>query len=107
LARATAIAIAAMAAGCSPKYEIDRPGTWQPTGANDFNLKAMVADKADLTSGAASTTDRGNVAARAVTRLYTDRRRALQDVSLSKIGPGTSGADTSGGGALPAAGASP
>ena len=76
------------AGGCSPEYEIDRPGTWQPTGANEHNLRAMVADPRDLSYGAATATDRGTGASRAVTRLLTDRRRPLLNATLSKIAPG-------------------
>ena len=97
-----ALALALPAAGCGPQYEIDRPGTWRSTGANDANLRAMVADKRDLASGAASTTNRGNGPARAVTRLYVDRRRPLLNVSLSKIAPASDSSDT--GGASPPAG---
>lgn len=99
LAPAAAVAIVLMAAGCGPQYEIDRPGTWRPTGANEYNLRAMVADRRDLTAGASTTTDRGGGAARAVTRLYTDRRRPLLDVSLSKIAPSSSASQDSSGGA--------
>ncbi len=102
LGPAAALAIAMLAAGCGPQYEIDRPGTWRATGVNDYNLRAMVADKRDLTAGAAATTDRGNGAARAVTRLYTDRRRPLLNVGLSKIAPAQDSSDSGGGGGGPA-----
>ena len=96
--RGAALLVALAASACGPQYEIDRAGTWRPTGANDFNLRAMAADPRDLASGAASTTDRGNGAARAVSRLYVDRRRPLLDVSLTTVAPSTGGQDSGGGG---------
>jgi hypothetical protein len=105
--RGAALALALLAAGCGPRYDIDRPGTWQPIGANDHNLRAMLADPRDLTSGASTATDRANGPSRAVTRLYTDHRRQLLDVSLSKIAPSqeTPDAPVAGAGAGAGAGA--
>lgn len=42
--------LALAAAGCGPE-PYDRPGTWRATGANERNLRAMVADPAHLTRG--------------------------------------------------------
>lgn len=93
-----AAALATLSAGaCSPRYEYDRPGTWQPTGANEANLRAMLADKRDLAGGASASTERGNTAARAVTRLLNDRRRPLQNVTTSRVAP-PSDSDSGGGG---------
>ncbi len=39
-------------AACGPE-PFDREGTWRATGANEANLRAMVADPAHLTRGAA------------------------------------------------------
>ncbi len=89
-------------AGCGPQYEIDRPGTWRATGANERNLRAMAADPRDLGYGQASLTERGNVASRAVTRILIDRRRPLMNASLSRVSPSGDTQDTplaSGGGA--------
>jgi hypothetical protein len=47
----------------------ERPGTWQQTGANEANLRAMVVDPTHLTRGVApATPSRGQPAARAVAR---------------------------------------
>ena len=64
------------AAGCA-QDPIDRAGTWQPTGANDRNLRAMIARPSDLERGVAAGTERGNAAANAVNRLFTEHRRPL------------------------------
>lgn len=81
------------ASACSNEAEIDRPGTWQPTGANEHNLRAMVADPRDLEAGAGAATDRGSGAARAVTRLLVDRRRPLLNASISRLAPGQEASD--------------
>lgn len=86
-------------AACSPEYEIDRPGTWKPTGANDYNLQAMIANPLDLRSGISAPTDRGDGAARAVTRLLTDHRRPLLDATISRVAPAQNSGDTPMGGA--------
>lgn len=57
--------------------DVDRPGTWRPTGSNAANLQAMVAVPSHLENGVGASTDRGNEGSGAVTRLLEDRRRAL------------------------------
>ena len=81
--------------GCTERW-FD-PGSWRPSGANERNLQAMVANPNDLQGGVGASTDRGNGAARAVTRLYTDRRRPLMDTSIGHFSQQT--AQDSGGGA--------
>ena len=87
-------ALLTLTAGCAPEYEWDRPGTWKPTGANDANLQAMVADPQDLSSGRGMLTNRASGPARAVTRLLTDRRRALLNNGISRVAPISDSADT-------------
>jgi len=74
------------ASACTPEpYE--RPGTWQATGVNDRNLRAMVADPAHLTRGVdALAPARGEVAAMAADRLG---RAASQGATVQ---PGSTGA---------------
>lgn len=96
-------------AGCS-QPEIDRPGTWQATGVNDQNLRAMLARPEDAYAGTAALTSRGDSSARAVTRLLVDKRRSLLNVAVSKIGsaseaPADSGLSTGGTGGAAAGGA--
>lgn len=66
--------------------DLNRPGTWRPGGANDANLRAMVADPAHLRAGVAATTERGMPAAQAIRRMETDRRRPLPDTRAAQIG---------------------
>ena len=82
------------ASGCADP-EIDRAGTWKPTGINDQNLSAMLVNPQDLYGGTAGTT-RGDSASRAVTRLLLDRRRALLDTGLSRVAPSSSAPGDSG-----------
>jgi hypothetical protein len=69
--------------GCSDQYPLDRPYTWRPTGANDSNLRAMIANPGDLEHGEAATTERGSAAAIAATRLFVERRRPLLTTSTA------------------------
>lgn len=111
-------ALLLLVAGCTNADPIDRPGTWQATGANDRNLRAMIANTADLEVGVAPATERGNAGANAATRLLLERRRPLPAARASDIGAlsqqptdpplpglgarsGSSGSSGSGGGAAP------
>jgi len=77
------LATAALA-GCTDPYAW--PGTWHPTQVNDVNLRAMVADPADLVWGASGTGTDGQLAAAAVERLRNGHAPPLPDASISKIG---------------------
>lgn len=83
------------ATGCT-EPEIDRPGTWKPTGINEQNLSAMLVNPEDRYRGTAATTTRGDSASRAVTRLLIDKRRPLLDTALSRIAPSSSPTNDSG-----------
>ena len=37
--------------GCAAEDPLTRPGLWTPIGANDANLRVMIADPKDLVSG--------------------------------------------------------
>jgi hypothetical protein len=86
-------------AGCNatPDYPMDRPGTWQPTGANEQNLRAMAVDQDHLRRGVTATTDHGGIGSNAVTRVLTDRRRPLPAIRSDAFGAGD--AQQGGGGA--------
>lgn len=100
-----AIVAALGVTGCADP-EIDRPGTWKPTGINDQNLRAMLADPQDLSGGTGALTARGNSASRAVTRLLIDRRRPLLDASVSQVAPSTGSAADGGAIQTPGSGTS-
>ena len=78
--------------GCAQIDPQTKEGVWRPTGANDANLRAMVAVPSDLAYGRAARTSDGNTAARAVERLRTGRVYPLQDTGISKIASGSGGA---------------
>ncbi len=73
--------------GCT-QDPFERPGTWKPIGANEHNLRAMVASPDHLERGVAADTERGSAASTAVTRLLIERRRQLPNVRTSTIGGG-------------------
>ena len=83
-------------AGCSQIDPLTKEGVWRPTGANDVNLRAMIAVPSDLAYGRAARTSNGDQAARAVERLRTGRVYPLQDAGISKIGGGAPSAPPQG-----------
>ena len=65
-------------AGCSLNQDPnDYPGTWHPTAVNDYNLRLMVANPADLTRGQGSAYSRGEASATAIGRLRKDNVKDL------------------------------
>ena len=74
-------------AGCAATDPLTRPGLWQPIGANDANLSAMVADPEDLHHGAAEPRADGQVAADAVARYRAGKVKQLPDSAIAKIAP--------------------
>ncbi len=89
-------------AGCTDPYA--RPGTWHAGAVNDANLRAMVADPADLLWGASQPGTDGRLAAAAVERLRSGQVIPMPDESLTRIGT----SDTQGTPpAVPSAAASP
>lgn len=97
--RALAIALLLLAAGCSldsnPLYQ---PGTWHPTGANDVNLRAMVADPADLAGRRTTGITPAPLAVGAIARMNTDKVKPLHGGEASP-GFGAAGGGGLGGGA--------
>ena len=75
------------AAGCAGEDPLTRSGQWHPIGANDANLRAMIADPDDLVTGVASRTADGQVVAAAVARYRSGRVKDLPDVTISKVAP--------------------
>jgi type IV pilus biogenesis protein CpaD/CtpE len=74
-------------AGCNQIDPYTRPGNWRPNGANDANLRAMVAVPADLAVATPASPADGSLAAMAVARLRTDTVRGLPDSGLAEITP--------------------
>jgi len=62
------------------------PNLWHPSGVNEANIAAEVADPADLAHGRAAPagTD-GELAAAAVLRLRTGHVKALPDSAISDL----------------------
>lgn len=79
-------------AGCAVTDPLYREGLWHPTGANEANLRMMVAMPSNLVQGVAARGDDGHRAAHAVHRLRTDRVRELPNTGISKIAPVSAGA---------------
>lgn len=75
----------ATAAGCDVVDPLTRPGAWHPVGANDANLRAMVADPRDLANGVGSPLADGALAAAAVARYRAGRVKPLPDSGLAAI----------------------
>lgn len=76
------------AAACSPDYPFDKPGTWsldQLGGANDANLRVMVANPRDLVAGAGENTSVGVEAATPVHKLFTGRRAQLPPLNTLDV----------------------
>ncbi len=64
------LAAALVIGGCTAQEPYERPGTWRATGANDANLRAMVANPSDLDRGVAPAAPaRGEMGALAASRL--------------------------------------
>ena len=88
------VVAAAMAglAGCADLDPETRPGEWRPVGANEANLRAMVAVPGDLALGAAAPSSDGLLAAKAVERLRAGKTYPLPESGISKVGNNGGGA---------------
>ena len=74
-------------AGCAAEDPLTREGLWQPTGANEANLRAMIADPGDLVTGAADQRADGSIVAAAVARYRAGKLKDLPDASASRVSP--------------------
>jgi type IV pilus biogenesis protein CpaD/CtpE len=70
-------------AGVTDPYQ--RAGTWKPSGANEANLRAMVADPADLVHGRGDNVAMGQTAAVAVERLRAGKIKRLPDSGVAEV----------------------
>jgi hypothetical protein len=71
--------------GCASD-DFGRPYTWQASGVNDANLRAMLVDQRHAVSGVAATTERAEPGVAAIVRLNQDRRRPLPDSRAAQVG---------------------
>lgn len=85
-ARTLSLPIILLLTGCGSGDDFARPGTWRPGDVNDANLAAMLADPRHAVRGVIVTTERGQPASLAITRLEQDRRRPLPDSRAALIG---------------------
>lgn len=100
--RYAALPVLLVLAGCA-QDPFDRPGTWSvpigTTGANDANLRTMIADPRDLTAGTGEENSTGTAAAGPVRKLLSGRRAQLPQSDVSTIKVGTGGGGSSSGAA--------
>jgi hypothetical protein len=90
--RIAVIAAAAISlGGCAAMDPFERPGLWQPIGANDLNRELQVARPTDLVLGRGTTDSYGVTAAAAVDRLARDRVKPLPQTSITGVGGGGGG----------------
>ncbi len=78
---------ALIVSGCS--YDLtdpyQRPGTYNPGGANDANLRTMVANPHDLVEGTGQGASTGAEAAPPVARVLAGKRYPLPDLNAASI----------------------
>jgi hypothetical protein len=72
-------------AGCNRTDPYLREGAWHPNGANEANLRAMVAVPADLATATPAGPADGGLAAAALDRLRHGRVTPLPDSGLAQI----------------------
>ncbi len=86
--RLLCVAVLLPVTACVGPFDIyERPGNWRPVGANDANLRAMIADPDDLVTGVADRQADGQVVAAAVARYRAGKVKDLPDASISKVAP--------------------
>lgn len=103
--RLSLLLVALAAAGCDAIDPYARPGVWTPTGASEANLRAMVANPADLARGADEQGTQGQPAADAVAAWRAGHAKPLPAGDTAQ--PGQPPADSGAGGAPPGMGGAP
>ncbi len=78
-------------AACAETDPYSRPGMWRPTGANEANLRVMLANPSDYVSPQTARGADGNRSAMAVERYRRDRTKPLPDSNASRIAPQANG----------------
>ena len=77
-----------LVAGCNSPELTDpylRPGTYNPTGVNDANLRAMVANPHDLVQGDGTGASTGAEAAPPVARMLAGKRYPLPQLNAASV----------------------
>jgi len=97
------VAMPGLLTACARLDPLTQPGHWVPTGANDANLRAEVANPHDLVHGQSDPYSDGTEAANAIERWRTDRVKPLQQSGVSDL-KSTGNADQPGTGQSDAAG---
>ena len=69
--------------GLTDPYQ--RPGTYNPTGVNDANLRVMVANPHDLVEGAGTGASAGAQAAPPVARVLAGKRYPLPALNAASV----------------------
>jgi hypothetical protein len=77
--------LALLPAGCGPlgSDPLTETGTWHPTEANETNLRAMVANPADLSGGRPEGAAPGALPVGAIDRMQTDKLKPLSTMDAS------------------------
>lgn len=85
--RMVPVMLALLVAGCAGMNNpSEREGAWRPSGVNDRNLRAMVADPAHLQRGVGASGAVAPAATAPVDRLYRDQVRPLPETRIAPVG---------------------
>jgi hypothetical protein len=79
--------LALLVVGCGPDSvdPYQRPGTWNPVGDNDANLRVMVTNPNDLVAGTGQGASAGAQAAPPVARMLAGKRYPLPALNAANI----------------------
>ncbi len=90
--RRIAFLLLLLPAACDLQQDpLEKAGTWKPVGANEANLRVMIADPADLAGRPIARTQPANVAVNAIDRLLADKVKPLAVTNTSSVGGGSGG----------------
>jgi uncharacterized membrane protein YgcG len=98
IVRGTLIGSVLCLAACQDMDPYTRSDTWQPTGANQGNLAAMVANPYDLIRGRGVPSIDTKASTLAIGRLWTDQPKMLPGAGGGGGGSSGGGSGGSGGG---------
>ncbi len=104
-ARMMGISALLVLVGCADTDPYTREGVWRPSGTNEANLRAMVANPADLARGVGDGTGDSQQAEAAIERLRADKVKALPASGIAQINITGGGSNSGGSGGGSGAGA--